>query len=901
MQCINKYEDLSMKVNLLEKVTGFFVALSITAVIFVTPVMSQEEDEDAAELGKIEVTGSRLKQTDIETAQPVTVITREQIALSGFATVAEVLQSTPYNSFGSFKETSGYANGQAVVNEISLRGLGSARTLLLLDGRRVSSTGGSGGAASNLNQIPTSIIERVDILRDGASAIYGSDAIAGVINIITRKDYDGMDISVSQGKPNQKGSEYNSASITGGTSNSKGNTFYTIQHYDRKPQYYRDIDYADSAYDYEGFSSYGFPGSFWSDYFGYVADSRCPDVPVGSNADDGTNSSSDYPNSYKWYPFAGAGYGPAYDAMTLCGYDFARDIISIPSAERNSMLMKSSYDLSPDVTMNTVLMISQNEGMSRFAGTPVSPAPTMQADNPNHPLIGMGYNCSALNCKEVDIFIRSVPNGTRDNHITENIQDLRLGFEGIFDILGGANWEVNFQVMNNKINNITMNLVNKTILQGMIDAGELDIFGVHGTTFDEIVPLMKKTNHTKIYTAEIKSQTADFLMSFDVGELAGGPVGVAMGADYTQTYFEQVNDAASKALLIAGTAGGDNIKADRSRKSAFFEIGLPFTEKLNVNLAGRNDSYSDSAGSNFSPQITFAYKPIDWIMLRGTYSEGFRAAAYNDLYGNASESFPYAVDVKGCQAGIVTCSARQYRIINTGNKNLKPEYSTSYTFGVVMSPLPTLTIQVGFWHTDFTNLISTNTLQRELNAEAAGQPNDCVRKANGTLDYCTIERNNFEGVEAEGIDFDVSYIIETDNMGRFDIGLNAAKYTKYISQRFSDSPKIEYQGELGLPDLRMNPHLYWGKGDWSAALTGYYMSAQEQEIAGTKYNIGSHFEMGLQVGYQLPWNASLTVGAVNLSNEDPEINGDVYGFEPWDFSLYDSRGRVVYFRYDQSL
>ncbi len=905
-----------MKISLLEKVTGFIVTLSVTALIITMPAMSQDDDEDAAELGTIQITGSRLKQTDIETARPVTVITREQIELSGFETVAQVLQNTPYNSFGSFRETSGYANGQAVVNEISLRGLGSQRTLLLLDGRRVSGTGGSGGAAANLNQIPLAIVERIDILRDGASAIYGSDAIGGVVNIITRKDFDGMEFSLTSGKPSSPGAEYTAATITGGASNSKGNVFFTIQHYDQRPMYWRDTEW-DHAYDYESYSSFGFPGTFYSPYFGYVADSRCPDAPVGGVglygqvSDDGTNSNPDYPNSYKWYPYAGAGYGAVYDAMTRCGYDYAQDIIAVPRGKRNGLLLKSSYDISPDVTMNTVLMISQNDADSRYAGTPITgPYPTMAADNPNHPLIGMGYDCTAMDCLTATIFLRSVPNGTRDNNVVSNMQDLRVGFEGIFDILGGTNWEFNTQVMNNDIDNMTINLVNKPLLQQSITDGDLDIFGVHGTTLDQLAPIMQQFNHTKTYAADLKTMQADYVMSFDIGELAGGAIGMVLGAEYNHLSFSQINDPASKAQLIAGTAGGDNVQAARSRKSIFFELGLPFTEKLELSLAGRNDSYSSKGiGNNFSPQITFAYRPVDWIMLRGTYGEGFRVAAMTQLYGERSESYPSGIDVVGCANGKGFCSSTQYRTLYGGNPDLKPELSDHWTYGIVLAPLPSLTMQIGFWHTDFTDLISTSSIQREFNAEWAGETNYVTRCPAGgrpgcppgEVDYISLQVNNFAGVESEGLDLNISYVLDTEKFGRFDFGLEAAKYTKYIVKAYPESSEDEYQGELGLPTLRLNPHLYWGKGDWGAALTGYYIDGQNEDIGSTNYRIGSHIELGLQVSYQLPWDASIVVGASNLLDEGPEVNGDVYGWYPFDNTLYDVRGRMTYIRYNQRL
>ena len=912
-----------MKINLLEKVTGFIVTLSVTALFITIPVMSQDDDEDAAELGAIEITGSRLKQTDIETARPVTVITREEIELSGFETVAQVLQNTPYNSFGSFRETSGYANGQAVVNEVSLRGLGSQRTLLLLDGRRVIGTGGSGGAANDLNQIPLAIVERIDILRDGASAIYGSDAIGGVVNIITRKDFDGMNLSVTSGKPDVPGGQYTAATITGGASNSKGNVFFTIQHYGQRPMYWNQTEW-DHAYDYESYSSFGFPGTFYSPYFGYVADSRCPDVPVGGvglygddsyvgsqPSDDGTNSNPDYPNSYDWYPYAVSYAGTPYAEWGFCGYDYAQDIIAVPRAKRNSMLMKSSYDITPDVTMNTVLMISQTDADSRYAGTPVTgPYPTMDADNPNHPLIGMGYDCTAMDCLGATVFIRTVPNGTRDNNVVSNSQDLRVGFEGIFDALGGINWELNTQVMVNDIDNMTINLVNKPLLQQSIDNGELDIFGVHGTPLSALAETMQRFNHTKTYAADLKSMQADYIMTFDIGELAGGAIGMVLGAEYNHLSFSQVNDPASKAQLIAGTAGGDNVNADRTRKSVFFELGLPFTEKLELSLAGRSDSYSSKGiGNNFSPQVTFSYRPLDWILLRGTYGEGFRVAAMTQLYGERSESYPSGIDVVGCASGKGFCGSTQYRTLYGGNPDLRPELSDHWTYGIVLAPLPELTISAGFWHTDFTDLISTSSIQREFNAEAAGDVNYVTRCPaggrpgcpDGAVDYISLQVNNFAGVESEGLDFDISYVLDTETMGRFSFGLEAAKYTKYIVQSYPESPRIEYQGEMGLPSLRMSPNIYWGKGDWGVALTGQYIASQGEDVGSTNYSVGSHIELGMQVSYQLPWDASIVFGATNLLNEKPEVNGDYYGWYPFDYSLYDVRGRLTYIRYNQSL
>ena len=352
----------------------------------------------------------------------------------------------------------------------------------------------------------------------------------------------------------------------------------------------------------------------------------------------------------------------------------------------------------------------------------------------------------------------------------------------------------------NDIDNQTINLVNKTLLQAGLDAGTVDPWGIN-STLDEVAAQMLAFNHTGLYQADLKTVMGDLIVKFDIGELSGGAIGMVLGAEYSHSAFDQLNDPESNAFLIAGSAGGDNISAERHRKSAFFELGLPFTEQFKISMAGRYDEYStEGVGSNFSPSVNFEYRPASWVLLRGTYGEGFRAPAFDELFGNRSESFPSGIDITGCANGVAVCTATQYRAFFGGNPDLGPEESEHYTFGAVLSPLPELTIQLSYWHTEFSGLITTSTLNREFEAEANGETNYVTRcTANdqcqvGTVNYVSLTSNNYEGVEMEGLDFDLNYVMDTDNMGRFDMGLNAAKITKYVYQRFASDAKISNEG-----------------------------------------------------------------------------------------------------------
>ncbi|ODR86892.1 hypothetical protein ABT47_17180 [Shewanella xiamenensis] len=167
--------------------------------------------EENTKVERIEVTGSRIKQVDMETVSPVTVINAADIAMTGEKTVADVLNNSAINSFGSWRGISGYGSGASSTSNVNLRGLGSSATLVLLDGRRMPGTSSSSGSVADTSSIPMAIVERIEILRDGASAVYGSDAVAGVINIITKKEFDGLQLDYSTEQPSAEGSPHKSA------------------------------------------------------------------------------------------------------------------------------------------------------------------------------------------------------------------------------------------------------------------------------------------------------------------------------------------------------------------------------------------------------------------------------------------------------------------------------------------------------------------------------------------------------------------------------------------------------------------------------------------------------------------------------------------------------------------
>ncbi|MEC7642853.1 MAG: TonB-dependent receptor plug domain-containing protein, partial [Pseudomonadota bacterium] len=361
-----------------KSLTALAVAGSLAA-----PALAVAQDNSDVEaknnIEKIQVTGSRIKRSDLESASPVEVISAEQLTDQGRLSVSEALRNLTSNSFGSFVPSSGStAQSQSTVN---LLGVGASRTLVLLDGKRVAGSPSLGGSSANLSTIPMAAVERIEVLKDGASAVYGSDAVAGVVNIILKDDFEGVAVNTQVGRPEAEGGDNESFSITAGTSSDRGNLTMVFEHQTRDAIYDRDRPYTApqmndengdgliSIYDETiGISYYG--ATLVNPQGNYEASPLCGDL---ANNVEGFVGVLDQGTS-----FGGVGGG------TVCGYAFAGVSTNMASTDRNSLMVNGNYQITDDIEMYMRGLFAKNSSFGRYApaAAPWENIPASASHNP---------------------------------------------------------------------------------------------------------------------------------------------------------------------------------------------------------------------------------------------------------------------------------------------------------------------------------------------------------------------------------------------------------------------------------------------------------------------------------------------------------------------------------------
>lgn len=881
---------MTLKTTKLRDAITFALVAGVTSAAGTGVAFAQSNTQDATTLDRIEVTGSRIKRSEIEGPSPVTVISRADIEVAGELSVADFLRNNVYNSYGSARESSGSASGS--FSSFSMRGLGSQYTLVLLDGRRMTKSASQDGAAANINLIPTAAVERIEILREGAGAIYGADAIGGVINVILRKDFEGLTMSAGYENPTGAGPDASSLSVSGGISSDRGNVTFVADHQDRDLMYNRDIlgILADN-----GFSATtpGLASAFLS-AFNSSANLLTSDGLLGA-------------------PGCGQYENSILVAGGVCRFNHMATSANEASLRRDSLLVNGNYAITDNTNFFFRGISSDTNSLGVYASAPVDTFPTISADNP--------FNPHGL---DGTLYYRFTPLGTRDAIRRDTYRDFTLGLEGQSDLFGGSDWEVYAGHGRVALSSVNYNYGIGSILQDLIDAGEYNPFDPTHPSVAAAAPLVA---HTVYVENEQTTKTFGANIGFDLFEIGGRTAGFVVGADYFEDSLSFQYDAQSAAGNVFGSAGA-GLGGDRTAYAVYFESLLPLADSFNLTLAGRYDDYDD-VGSKFSPRVSLEFRPVDSLLLRGSWGKGFRAPTMGDLYGAPSTTNleiqpnvaaglpggdqlacaaltayrnssgnaayqPYPVDPCGTNA--------QYQFTVTSNTNLEAEESTNWGAGIVFSPTEALSISVDYYSIEIENVIASVPRALALAFGNEGRPGYGVTRGPavvapggtilpGAAQNILLPIDNGALQETRGVDFDISYRWDLGNAG----GLNTkATWTRILKDDYTpiSSDTLEEAGELGLPEDRGQLFLAWERGDLGAAIITNYISGHGDIIP-------SWTTVDAQINFNTAWKGKFTIGVRNIGAKLPPFN-TVYGSPFYDNSLYNIYGRVPYIRYEQN-
>ncbi|SDJ68193.1 TonB-dependent receptor plug domain-containing protein [Microbulbifer yueqingensis] len=858
-------------------------AIGLTAAAVMVPAMPAFAQGDATLVEEIVVTGSRIKRTNFDQSAQVVSMDRQAIDATGSLMISDTLRSTPLNSLGSFNERSGSsAQSNATIN---LRGLGAQRSLVMINGRRMPGSPNLGAASVNLNMIPMTAVERIDILADGASAVYGSDAVAGVVNLMMRENFEGLEFTARRGeRANDDGIEESFGFISGITSD-RGNVTFAAEYNRRDPIFDADRDYTaawirddgdgrlDSYVDTDGYSYYGKSIQI-SDpntkYYDIQAANGCADdsafLETGALAFDEPEG-------------------------TLCNYNYAN--ISANKAELNRVntFLSANYDISESVEFFTNILFSKVDSFGRYA-PPAAKWEDMPADYRDVPFDVDALLASGDITEDYEItgYYRWTNIGPRDNFVTDTQYDFTAGFRG--DLANGVSYETYAQKGRYESKENGMYYLSYPGLDYILAQGK-DPFSAEGAA------AMRATTSQDNFTSLSKVYGH---LQFDAGDWFGaGETIVLSGAEAYQIEYANQYDAASEAGLVGGSSG-NSAAGERDVAAVFAEAIIPVTDLVEMNAAVRYDNYSDF-GSNVAPSLSATYNVTDTLSLRARAGKGFRAPALDELYGPSAFSAESATDPA---SGVY----RQWDTYYSTNEDLDAETSTSLSIGGNWEFVSGWSLDVGVWNVEVEDVIVQPSTQEIFWARAGGvalDPSTGIYVSGTGADTEVFSKTTNAGIlDVTGVDVKLDGGFDTE-FGMITVGGLVSQQLSYEKDAFYLGPVQDVSTFNLYPDMRGQFMLGWSMGMHAVDLTVDYVSAHDEltEIAdsGSLSKSGEDLDdwTTLNLAYRLDTASfgSIKVGARNLTNEDPVLDKDGK-FAREHFSLYDNTGRTVYAEYTMS-
>lgn len=861
----------------------------------VAPTVATAQDapaEEPATLDLIEVTGSRIKRADLEGALPVTVITRQQLDVSGDISVSEYLRSTTFNSFGSFRPQSGNS-GQASA-QVSLRGLGASRTLVLIDGRRAP-VAASSGVGQDLNAVPLAAVERIEILSDGASAIYGSDAIGGVINIITRKDYNGVQLSVGNSSPKREGGETEEGSVIFGISGDRGSLLAGASYSNRGIVFARDRAWSNTGASVYSNNYTNPDGTFYSAPSGPTAGSSV--VPGGCAE-------------------------PAFSVVGIrCFYDFSLVAADEAELRQDGFFARGSYNINDDWSTYLNTTVNRVWSFGRYA--PSLAAAFVPGSSPNNPFPD-------------DLFVlhRFASLGTRDDTVDSNAYDVLIGLQGR---IGPVDLDAGLRRNEFKAFSTGRNYVVIPIAEAYIADGTYNLLNPSDNDINTL-NAMKATigRESRSLNEEVFA-----VASMDMFEMGGGTSSIAVGAEYrSEDYYDQY-DSLSEAGVIGGSAG-NSAAGGRKVRAAYFEALFPIWDSFEATLAGRYDKYSDY-GADFSPKVAFRWQPLDTLTIRGSYGEGFAAPSIPILSAQPSFAADFTTDPQTCVAFGLTPQCNdpvtgdtvtpQINAWAIANPNLESETSKQVSLGAAWDATDWLNLSLDYYRIEIDNLIaaiSTDTIIACLDDPNFGScppglsnlplssvtglpysqavPNPQLGlglardPATGLVLYVQRGYANQGNLETAGYDLNVRTNFDLNSAGELRNQLQVSYVDEYSFDGGQNLAGIERT-----PRFRAVLQNLYSIGDFTFAWninhidsTGSRNALRETPDPTLSLTLPSWTTHDIQLSWNAPWNGIFALGVTNIADKDPVLDPLDPTGRGYDFNLYDGYGRVPYMRYTQT-
>ena len=886
------------------------VAALVSAALLCSPLsaLAQEsqdsEKKEAKDVELILVTGSFVRRSEnFESPSPLAVVDSVAIDAIGAKNIADITQTLTINTGAENNPDAFTQNATAGTSNINLRGLGVASTLILLNNKRqvvnAQPTNEGLNFVDTSSLVPMIAIDRMEVVKDGASALYGSDAVAGVVNFITKRNYDGVMVSADyQDGAHGNNKEYILQGLWG-ASGDNGNVMAAISYTNRSPLFLSDRRLSRPEDDT---SSLGNPASYFLNIPGMGA---LPIIdPYGCEEYGGS------PNL-----LAPSGTIPGLD-IGFCGFDFGKFYSYVADESRVNTYVSANYEFENDITWTAEFGMARNR--AQRGGAPSFPILTSPIVPDYHPQNPFG--------QPVAFFGRAEGNGFEGDPANTESDTFRFStnLQGVTD---SGFWEISYTRAVNDFVFSVPDVLNTEF--------QLALYGLGGSNCDPVAGTPGEGNcefYNPFATSYTSSPNSDYVVdsftgkqvidskadlevieaftSFDVFEVGGGYAALALGVQYRENQLSQDYDELSNQDSFTFVIGNPDIDGSQDVWAAFGELALPLTDDLDVQVALRYEDYGGNIGSTVDPKLAVSYRASDTLSFRGSISTSFRAPTVFLAQGGATSLQQILDPVQGAVAFVA--------VRTSGNEELKPEESTAYNLGISFEPFRDLSLELDYWNFAFEDLIIQENAQAVLNADPT-DPDRIVRAGDpltGPLLQINNTYVNASELETSGLDFVASYKLETE-AGSFTPSLNATYITKY-DLKDPQAGNIDGAGRrnfnnigVSSPELRMNLGLAWQHDIHAANLFVRYISSYDDDqncsdgtanltgCAEGFYEIDSHVTVDAQYNidlgalFETSQSYVLSLGGINLFDEDPPQLFTNSGF---DSKVHDPRGRQIYAR-----